>query len=81
MPAATQQEKTSFMFNNPFRERAIATSAKLQQLDRLLRVTAPHERIVLAAVGLTLVGVAVGAWVLFDTILDDVTLDSLLGFG
>ncbi|MCY3698358.1 MAG: hypothetical protein OXH46_01795 [Gemmatimonadetes bacterium] len=51
------------MFNNPFRERAIAASASRQQLDRLLRVTAPHERIVLAAVALMLAGI--GAWALF----------------
>jgi len=54
------------MFNNPFRERAIAASASRQQLDRLLRVTAPHERIVLAAVGLMLAGI--GAWALFGAL-------------
>lgn len=64
------------MFNNPFREQAIAASANRQHLDRLLRVTAPHERIVLAAVGLILAGLA--AWVLFGSIVRHVTLDGVL---
>lgn len=64
------------MFNNPFRERAIAARANRQQLDRLLRVTAPHERIALVAAGLILVGV--GAWVLFGTIDREVALDCVL---
>lgn len=64
------------MFNNPFREQAIAASANRQHLDRLLRVTAPHERIVLAAVGLILAGLS--AWVLFGSIVRNVTLDGVL---
>lgn len=64
------------MFNNPFRERAIAASANRQQLDRLLRVTAPHERIALVAVGLILIGV--GAWALFGAIDREVALDCVL---
>lgn len=51
------------MFNNPFREQAVAASVSRQQLDRLLRVTAPRERIVLAAVAAMLAGA--GAWVVF----------------
>ena len=66
----------ALMFNNPFRERAIAASANRQQLDRLLRVTAPHERIALVAVGLILV--VVGAWALFGTIDREVALDCVL---
>lgn len=64
------------MFNNPFREQAVAASANRQQLDRLLRVTAPRERIVLAAVGLVLVGV--GAWIVFGGQYSPIML---LGFG
>lgn len=64
------------MLNNPFRERAIAARANRQQLDRLLRVTAPRERVALVAVGLILVGV--GAWVLFGTIDREVALDCVL---
>lgn len=64
------------MFNNPFRERAIAASANRQQLDRLLRVTAPRERIALIAVGLILAGV--GAWLLFGAIDREVALDCVL---
>ena len=64
------------MFNNPFREQAIAASANRQQLDRLLRVTAPHERIVLAAVGLILAGLV--SWVVFGSITRDLRLEGTL---
>ena len=66
------------MFNNPFREQAVAASANRQQLDRLLRVTAPHERIVLAAVGLILLGV--GVWVVGGNVIREAAR-ALLGFG
>ena len=66
------------MFNSPFREEAVAASANRQQLDRLLRVTAPHERVVLAAAGLILAGV--GAWLLFGDTAREVGR-ALLGFG
>lgn len=66
------------MLNNPFRQRAIAASASRQQLDRLPRVTAPHERIILAAVGLMLAGI--GAWALFDAF-GRHSLALLLGMG
>ncbi|MCY3862008.1 MAG: hypothetical protein OXG30_06085 [bacterium] len=64
------------MFNNPFREQAIAASANRQQLDRLLRVSAPHERIALGAVGLILVGIS--AWVVFGDMARAVTGDCVL---
>ena len=65
------------MFNNPFRERALAASAgRRQQLDHLLRVTAPHERIVLGAIAALLAGL--GFWALLGSIERDVTLDGVL---
>lgn len=64
------------MFNNPFREQAVAASANRQQLDRLLRVTTPHERIVLAAVGLILAGA--GSWIVFGSIERDLRLEGTL---
>ena len=67
------------MFNklgSSFREQAIAASENRQQLDRLLRVTAPHERFVLAATGLLVAGL--GVWVLFGSIDRDVTLEGVL---
>lgn len=65
------------MLNNPFRDRAIAASAnRRQQLDHLLRVTAPHERAVLAAIGVILAGL--GVWAIFGSIVRDVTLDGVL---
>ncbi len=64
------------MFNNPFREQAIAGRSNRQQLDHLLRVTAAHERAVGAAVGLILLGVAV--WVYFG---GQYSPTALFGFG
>ena len=63
-------------FGNSFREQAIAASENRQQLDRLLRVTAPHERIVLGATGLLLAGL--GIWALFGSIDREITLQAVL---
>ncbi|MCY3923786.1 MAG: HlyD family efflux transporter periplasmic adaptor subunit [Chloroflexi bacterium] len=63
-------------FGNSFREQAIAASENRQQLDRLLRVTAPHERIVLATTGLLLAGL--GIWILFGSIDREITLQCVL---
>ena len=63
-------------FGNSFREQAIAASENRQQLDRLLRVTAPHERIVLVATALLLAGL--GIWVLFGSIDREITLQGVL---
>jgi len=63
-------------FGNSFREQAMAASENRQQLDRLLRVTAPHERIVLAATGLLLA--SLGIWVLFGSIDREITLQGVL---
>lgn len=63
-------------FGNSFREQAIAASENRQQLDRLLRVTAPHERIVLATTGFLLAGL--GIWILFGNIDRTITLQGVL---
>jgi len=63
-------------FGNSFREQAMAASENRQQLDRLLRVTAPHERIVLATTGLLLAGL--GIWILFGSIDREITLQGVL---
>ena len=64
-------------FHSPFRDQALAASAnRRQDLDHLLLVTAPHERMVLAAVGVILAGL--GIWALFGSIVRDVTLDGFL---
>ena len=65
------------MFNNPFRDKALAASAnRRQQLDHLLRVTAPHERIVLGAIAALLAGL--GLWALLGSIERDISLDGVL---
>ena len=63
-------------FRNSFREQAIAANENRQQLDRLLRVTAPHERIVLAATGLMLT--ILGVWAVFGGIDREITLEGVL---
>lgn len=65
------------MFNSPFSEAALAASAnRRQQLDHLLRVTAPHERIVLAAIAVVLA--SLGMWTLFGSIAREIVLDGVL---
>ena len=65
------------MFNNPFSDKALAASAnRRQQLDHLLRVTAPHERIVLGAIAALLAGL--GLWALLGSIERDISLDGVL---
>ena len=64
------------MFNNPFLEQAAANKNKRQQLDHLLRVTAPHERVILAGIGLVLL--ALVAWALFGSVVRAVTIDGIL---
>ena len=65
------------MFNNPFRERALAASAnRRQQLDHLLRVTAPHERIVLGAIAMLLA--SLGLWALLGSIERDVVIEGMV---
>ena len=64
------------MFNSPFREEAAASRDERQQLDHLLRITAPHERIVLAGIGLVLL--ALVAWALFGSVVRHVTIDGVL---
>ena len=49
---------------------------KRQQLDHLLRVTAPHERVILAAIGVVLPALA--AWALFGSVVRAVTIDGIL---
>lgn len=64
------------MFTNPFRDEAAASRNERQQLDHLLRITAPHERIILASIAVVLVGFV--AWAFFGSIERGVTLDGVL---
>ena len=49
-----------------FREEAFARRGQTEPLDGLLRVTAPHEWVIVAGLGLALVGLV--AWVLFGSV-------------
>ncbi len=64
------------MFDNPFLDDTATSRNKRQQLDHLLRITAPHERIILAGIGVVLL--ALVAWVLFGNIVRGVTIDGVL---
>lgn len=64
------------MLKNPFADDLAASKSKRQQLDRLLRITAPHERFILLGIGLLLL--ACVAWTLFGSVKRSVTLDGIL---
>ncbi len=64
------------MFNSPYREEAAASRNKRQQLDHLLWVTAPHERILLAGAGIVLAAFIL--WLFFGNITRSVTADGIL---
>ena len=64
------------MFDNPFLEGTTSSRNKRQQLDHLLRITAPHERIILVGIGVGLL--ALVAWALFGSIVRGVTIDGIL---
>lgn len=64
------------MLGNPFLQEAATNRNKRQQLDHLLRVTTPHERMILAGIGLVMLALVV--WVLFGSIVRNVTIDGVL---
>lgn len=64
------------MFDSLFPEESAAKRNERQQLDHLLRVSAPHERMVLAGVGVALLAFA--AWVLFGSIARSISAEGLL---
>lgn len=64
------------MFYNPFREEAAASRNERQQLDHLLRITAPHERIILVGIALVLVGFVL--WALLGSTVRSVTFNGVL---
>lgn len=64
------------MLKNPFTENSAASKSNRQQLDHLLRITAPHERFILAGIGLLLLAFA--CWTLFGSVTRSVILDGVL---
>ena len=64
------------MFNNPFRAEALSSRNKRQHLDHLLRVTAPHEHIVLGLVCVLVIAFVV--WILVGSVERRVALDGVL---
>ena len=70
------KQKQRSLFNNPFHNIAAEAKNDREQLDRLLRITAPHERFALGCIGLVLL--AFVAWSLFGSIVRSVTVDGVL---
>ena len=64
------------MFNSLFLDDAAANRNKRQQLDHLLRVAAPHERVILAGIGVALLALLV--WILFGSVVRSVAVDGVL---
>lgn len=64
------------MFNSPFLEEAAASRSERQQLDRLLRIAAPHERLLLAGIGALVL--ALVSWALFGSVVRTVAIDGVL---
>ncbi len=64
------------MFSDLQLNQAAANRNKRQQLDHLLRIVAPHERIILGSIGLALLALVV--WVIFGSIVRSVTVDGVL---
>ena len=64
------------VFTSLFRQEALANRNQRQQLDRLLRITAPHERAVLGGIGLVLL--AFLGWALFGSVEREVRADGIL---
>lgn len=64
------------MFRKDFLEKALASKDQRQQLDHLLRVTAPHERMLLAGIGLVLLALTV--WGVFGRITLGLTMEGVL---
>ncbi len=74
--AARASSGPAGVFSSPFRRQALASKNQRQQLDHLLRVTAPHERIILTGIGLLLLTLV--TWVFFGSVVRDVTIDGVL---
>ena len=64
------------MIKNPFSEDFAASKSKRQQLDHLLRITAPHEHFILVGIGLLLL--AGMAWALFGSVARSVVVPGVL---
>ena len=64
------------MFNSLFLDEVAANRNKCQQLDHLLRIAAPHERVILAGIGVAMLALLV--WVLFGSVVRSATVDGVL---
>ena len=64
------------MLNNPFLRAAADGKKDRLQLDRLLTITAPHERLAVGCIGLVVLAFVI--WFLFGSVVRSVTLEGVL---
>lgn len=67
------------MFNNPFgsfQDSIAAAKEDREQLDRLLTISTPHERLLVAAIGV--LSVLLAAWLFFGDVARHLTVDAVL---
>ena len=65
--------------STPYRQQAVANSVQREQLDHLLKVTAPNERMFLAALAVVILGFIL--WVFFGQVDRTVSVDLVLAQG
>ncbi len=64
------------MLVTPYRERAIASKSQREQLDGLLKVTAPHEHVFLAGIGVSVLVFL--CWMVFGSVTRTLSVDGIL---
>ena len=64
------------MFATPYRERAKVSKGQREQLDDLLKVTAPHERVFLAGIGVSILLFL--CWMVFGSVTRTLSIDGIL---
>lgn len=67
------------MFNNPFgsfQDSVAAAKEDREQLDRLLTISTPHERLLVAVIGV--LSTVLAAWLFFGDVARNLTVDAVL---
>ena len=64
------------MFSTPYRKQATTSKSERDQLDNLLKVTAPHERVFLALIGMLLLVFL--CWMAFGSVTRTLSIDGVL---
>lgn len=64
------------MFSSPYRKQAATSKSEREQLDNLLKVTAPHERLFLVVIGMIFLMFL--GWMAFGSVTRTVSVDGIL---